>query len=213
LLTQLGRLTQLKEMGTIERRQRQKEEVYDSILTAAWKLVMEEGWQGLSIRKIAEAIEYSIPVIYDHFENKEAILNEFTRQGFSLLNRDLTLAGGDTKDPVDYLRSVTFAYWNFAFENQEFYQLMYGMGMPGCETVNEMKELRELTETLRNTILQLYKGRTISEKESFTKMKSFWSMLHGLVSIQMMAREKEIPDLNDPVLNESVNNFLAGIRQ
>ncbi|HTE28510.1 TetR/AcrR family transcriptional regulator [Flavitalea sp.] len=212
LLTQLGRLTQLKEMGTIERKQRQKEEVYDSILTAAWKLVKEEGWQGLSIRKIAEAIEYSIPVIYDHFENKEAILSEFTRQGFSLLNKDLILAGKKITDPVDHLRSVTFAYWNFAFENQEFYQLMYGMGMPGCETVNEMKELRELIETLRNTILHLYEGRVISENESLTKMKSFWSMLHGLVSIQMMAREKEIPDLNDPVLNESVNNFLAGIK-
>jgi len=199
-------------MGTIERKQRQKEEVYDSILVAAWKLVKEDGWQGLSIRKIAEAIEYSIPVIYDHFENKEAILSEFTRQGFSLLNKDLIQAGRKTTDPVDHLRSVTFAYWNFAFENQEFYQLMYGMGMPGCEKVNEMKELRELTETLRNSIMHLYKGSAISENESFTKMKSFWSMLHGLVSIQMMARDKEIPDLNDPVLNESVNNFLAGIK-
>jgi AcrR family transcriptional regulator len=211
LLTQLGSLTQLKEMGTIERKLRQKEEVYESILTAAWKLVKAEGWQGLSIRKIAEAIEYSIPVIYDHFENKEAILNEFTRQGFSLLNKDLIRAGKKMTDPVDHLRSVTFAYWRFAFENQEFYQLMYGMGMPGCEKVNEMKELRELTETLRNTILHLYKNRSISENDSFTKMKSFWSMLHGLVSIQMLARQNEIPDVDDPVLNESVNNFLAGI--
>lgn len=199
-------------MGTLERKQRQKEEVYDSILSAAWKLVKEDGWQGLSIRKIAEAIEYSIPVIYDHFENKEAILKEFTRQGFRLLNDELVLARGQAKDPVDHLRSVTFAYWNFAFENQEYYQLMYGMGMPGCETVNEMKELRELTETLKDTVVNLYGDKDISEADSFIKMKSFWSMLHGLVSIQMMAQEKEVPDIFDPVLNESVNNFLAGIK-
>jgi AcrR family transcriptional regulator len=199
-------------MGTLERKQRQKEEVYDSILKAAWNLVMEEGWQGMSIRKIAEAIEYSIPVIYDHFENKEAILKEFTRQGFGLLNQDLIRAAKKETNPVDHLKSVTFAYWNFAFENQQFYQLMYGMGMPGCETVNEMQEVRALTETLRNTIVCLHKDKAINEADSFVKMKSFWSMLHGLVSIHMMAQEKEIPDLNDPVLNESVNNFLAGFK-
>jgi hypothetical protein len=54
--------------------------------------------------------------------------------------------------------------------------------------------------------------RTISEEESFVKMKSFWSMLHGLVSIKMLAQDKEKPDMKDPVLNESVNNFLSGIK-
>ncbi|MHA4845918.1 TetR/AcrR family transcriptional regulator [Flavitalea antarctica] len=199
-------------MGTIERRQRQKEEVYDSILKAAWKLVLESGWQGLSIRKIADAIEYSIPVVYDHFENKEAILNEFTRQGFRILNTNLEDAGRRETQPLEHLKAVTLAYWTFAFENQEYYQLMYGMGMPGCETVNQMGEVKAFTETLRNSMLIVNEGRTISEAESFVKMKSFWSMLHGLVSIKMLAQDKEMPDLNDPVLNESVNNFLSGIK-
>lgn len=54
-------------MGIAERKIRQKEEVRSSILRAAWKLVVQDGWQALSIRKIADAIEYSVPVIYDHF--------------------------------------------------------------------------------------------------------------------------------------------------
>jgi AcrR family transcriptional regulator len=76
-------------MGIAERKIRQKEEVRSSILKAAWRLVETEGWQALSIRKIADAIEYSAPVIYDHFENKEAILLEFTRRGFQQLNEQL----------------------------------------------------------------------------------------------------------------------------
>ncbi|HEY0768921.1 MAG TPA: TetR/AcrR family transcriptional regulator, partial [Sphingobacteriaceae bacterium] len=72
-------------MGIAERRLRQKEEVRSAILSSAWKMVKEEGWQSLSIRKIADAIEYSIPVIYNHFENKEAILLEFTKEGFQKL--------------------------------------------------------------------------------------------------------------------------------
>ena len=50
-------------MGIKERRLREKEEVRSTILTAGWRLVKEEGWESLSIRKIADAIEYSIPVI------------------------------------------------------------------------------------------------------------------------------------------------------
>ena len=79
-------------MGIAERKLRQKEEVRASILRAASKLVEKEGWQALSIRKIADAIEYSVPVIYDHFENKEALLLEFTKRGFQRLNEELAKA-------------------------------------------------------------------------------------------------------------------------
>lgn len=48
-----------------------------------------EGWQSLSIRKIADAIEYSIPVIYDHFENKEAILHEMGKDGSGYCQKKL----------------------------------------------------------------------------------------------------------------------------
>ena len=79
-------------MGIAERKQRQKGEVKASILQAAWQLVEKEGWQSLSIRKIADAIEYSAPVIYDHFANKEAIMLEFTKRGFQQLNEQLIRA-------------------------------------------------------------------------------------------------------------------------
>lgn len=69
-------------MGVHERRQREKESVRANILQAAFNLAKTEGWTSLSMRKIADAIEYSAPVVYDHFENKEAIL-------FEILFRDL----------------------------------------------------------------------------------------------------------------------------
>jgi AcrR family transcriptional regulator len=68
-------------MGIAERRTRQKEEVKANILATAWQIVKEDGWEAVSIRKIADAIEYSVPVICDHFENK-TILWEFAKQGF-----------------------------------------------------------------------------------------------------------------------------------
>ena len=93
-------------MGIAERKIRQKEEVRSSIVQAAWQIVTEEGWQALSIRKIADAIEYSVPVIYDHFQNKEAILLEFTKRGFRLLNEDLEKAKVQFSTPDRQLEAI-----------------------------------------------------------------------------------------------------------
>src|ERR1700748_3055614 len=106
-------------MGIIDRKQRQKEEVRSSILETAWGLVVTEGWQSFSIRKIADAIEYSVPVIYSHFENKDAILLEFNRKGFQLLADSLAAAKKGQVDPAEQIRAMAHAYWDFAFANKE----------------------------------------------------------------------------------------------
>ncbi|MGN6492672.1 MAG: TetR/AcrR family transcriptional regulator, partial [Agriterribacter sp.] len=121
-------------MGIAERRIRQKDEVRNSILETAWQIVREEGWQALSVRKIADAIEYSVPVIYDHFENKDCILLEFGKQGFALLIKKLQAAKKKSDDPCQQLKDIAEAYWNFAFRNKEYYQLMFGLGIACCET-------------------------------------------------------------------------------
>ena len=125
-------------MGIAERKIRQKEEVRASILNAAWELVEKEGWQALSIRKIADAIEYSVPVIYDHFQNKEAILFEFTKKGFQCLGDNLLKARDRYETPEQQLQAMAYAYCDFALHNKEYYQLMYGLGMPSCETVRQI---------------------------------------------------------------------------
>src|SRR5438045_2951354 len=113
-------------MGITDRKLRQKEEVRASILETAWEMVVTEGWQSFSIRKIADAIEYSVPVIYSHFENKDAILLEFNKKGFQLLTEALKDAKTELQDPAEQLRVMGRAYWNFAFNNKEYYQLMFG---------------------------------------------------------------------------------------
>src|SRR5580704_8700764 len=100
-------------MGITDRKQRQKEEVRTSILDTAWEMVIAEGWQSFSIRKVADAIEYSVPVIYSHFENKDAILLEFNRKGFELLAETLAAAKVPAGTPADQLRAMGRAYWNF----------------------------------------------------------------------------------------------------
>ena len=119
-------------MGITDRKQRQKDEVRASILDTAWQMVVTEGWPSFSIRKIADAIEYSVPVIYSHFENKDAILLEFNRKGFQLLTEALATAKAGQTEPANQIRAMGRAYWAFAFQNKEYYQLMFGLWIPGC---------------------------------------------------------------------------------
>jgi len=203
-------------MGILERKERQKKEVRDSILQAAWQLVNEEGWQSLSIRKIADAIEYSVPVVYDHFENKEAILFEFTKQGFRLLGDKLTEAKEKHTVPSLQLEAIAYAYWDFAFENKEYYQVMFGLGMPGCEQIKKMPEIMNFTEIIKTTIERINDAVHGKPINSFLKLNSFWSMLHGLVSINLMtppAEHKEIPleQMNKMILSDYITGFLKGL--
>jgi AcrR family transcriptional regulator len=197
-------------MGIAERKERQRKEVRESILEAAWRLVNEEGWQSLSIRKIADAIEYSVPVVYDHFENKEAILFEFNKLGFKLLGEKIKEAKDKNPSAAAQLDAMAFAYWDFAFKNQEYYQVMFGLGMPGCEQIKKMPEILEFTETIKATIEQIAIERNNKEANSFLKLNSFWSMLHGLVSINLMTSESK-EDFNKMILKDFVSVFIKGL--
>src|SRR5258705_11236970 len=115
-------------MGISERRLRQKDEVRSSILSTAWQMVKEDGWESVSIRKIADAIEYSVPVIYDHFENKEAILMEFAKDGFRMLSKKIQAAKEKYDDPAEQLKQEAMAYGSLPLRIKENNSLLMGLG-------------------------------------------------------------------------------------
>ena len=199
-------------MGVAERRQRQKDEVRNSILTAAWEQVLAEGWASLSIRKIADAIEYSVPVIYSHFDNKDAILLEFTRQGFERLIDQIQQQALCDKAPQERLEGIADAYWRFAFENREYYQLMFGLGIPTCETANQITEMRQFSEVIHLTNQQLLASGPSIAADPHLKFRTFWSILHGLVSIQMIDGQSSATDtFSLMILHDAVSGFIKSL--
>jgi AcrR family transcriptional regulator len=197
-------------MGVKERRERQKEEVRSNILATAWQMVKEEGWQSLSIRKIADAIEYSVPVIYDHFENKEAILQEFAKEGFRLLAKRIQQAKEKHGEPEDQLKAVADAYWNFAFKNREHYQLMYGLGMPGCEIEKCFPERAGFRDSVLEPIRAMLSRGENPDANPCLKYYTFWSILHGLISIKSMSTGVS-EEVNKLVLEDAVAGFIKNL--
>lgn len=204
-------------MGITERRQRQKEEVRNGILQAARNMVQEEGWQALSIRKIADAIEYSVPVIYDHFENKDAIMEEFVREGFGMLYKKIEEAKALHAEPAGQLQAMAQAYWSFAMDNKEYYQLMFGLGMPACETIKAIPELVNFSSLIINTINDAI-GDSKVEADSYLKYRTFWSMLHGLISINMTKNVSKVDEHNGiemdrRILEDAISGFIKALRE
>jgi AcrR family transcriptional regulator len=200
-------------MSITERRLRQKEEVRRLIIETAWNIVLNDGWQSLSIRKLADAIEYSVPVIYDHFVNKEAIQVEFTKRGFQLLNTALKKAKERHSNPVEQINAIALAYLDFETENKEYYQLMFGVGIPRCEIVDKVPEIHSFTEIILEPLRVLIKKSKSKDIDPELKLQTFWSMLLGLVAMENVVKIGDVASLKSAIVQDFMRAFIMGINE
>jgi AcrR family transcriptional regulator len=199
-------------MGIAERRYRQKEEIRCLILQTAWKQVREEGVQALSIRKIADAIEYSVPVIYSHFESKEALLKEFVEKGYCLLTAQLEEAKAARADAPAQLEAMAEAYWDFASQNREYYQLMFGLGIPNCEMARSIPEIGAFGKLVQSVIREAIALGRHPGADVFLKYQSYWSILHGIISIRLHGpRDLGHGDLDRMILKDTIAGFIYAL--
>jgi AcrR family transcriptional regulator len=114
-------------MTHIERRVHEKEKMRQGILDAAKAIAAKEGWQAVTIRKIADEIQYTPPIVYEYFENKEALFRELVYSGFDLLGETIERAKREEPDPRKLLRNLSLIEWDFAFSHAELFQLMFSL--------------------------------------------------------------------------------------
>lgn len=199
-------------MGSKERILRLKEETRTSILDAALNIAQIEGWQALSMRKIADQIEYTAPIIYEYFPNKEGILMELTRRGYQILTRKIREARDKFEKPKDKMEAMWIAYWDFAFEHQEFYRLMYGVDML-CATVScSIAEADELYTIMAKVIETLFEQQQVAESDVCMKYHTYWSIIHGLISINLIHLNGKITEaLNQRILKDAIKGITLSI--
>src|SRR5262245_620413 len=116
-------------MGTAERRDRERQEMQTLILDAARELFATEGYEAVTMRKIAEKIEYSPTAIYFHFKDKLALLRELCDRDFAAFAAVLQRTAG-VQDPVERLRRLGYAYVDFALEHPNHYRFLFMTAHP-----------------------------------------------------------------------------------
>lgn len=197
-------------MGSKERIQRLKEETRLNILDAALEIVKEDGWQSLSMRKIADKIEYTAPIIYEYFANKEGILLELTRKGYIILLQELKAGKSKHTLPEDQLEGMWLAYWNFAFKYKELYQLMYGVDMNCCEVMKAFPEAEGTTNIICDAIKALMTADPVNDDLVCRKYFTFWSVVHGLISINFVRKGTD-NETNQHILRDALKGIIKYI--
>ena len=175
-------------MGIKERRERQRQQLRGGILSAAREIASTEGWGAVTIRKIAERVEYSPPVIYEYFDSKEELLLELVRMGYAGQLQAVEKAKDAFDDPEDALLEMTRAWCRFAFDSPDLYQVMYGLGgvsFPVAELRKEGERIAAATAEVLEAVLLKY-GK--EAEDVWERVTLAWGTLHGLVALAMAGR-------------------------
>jgi AcrR family transcriptional regulator len=115
-------------MGTRERQERERSKVRQAILDAARDLFVKQGFEHVSIRKIAERIEYSPAAIYSYFPSKDEIFFALAEEGFRLLSGgflDTPEILPEGTDPMTKIREICLHFYEFSVQYPEHFALMF----------------------------------------------------------------------------------------
>ena len=181
----------------------------------------DSGWENISLRSLAKALNVSQTAPYRHFETKEELLAEVAAMGFMRLSDSL-------KKTSKFLDSG-LAYCEFALKYQNTYDLMFGTALGSFSVYPKLQLEAEIAfETLRSDLKNHFinLGHTnISEEIIQEKCISVWAFQHGIVGILRknaiaedlgvakehgaMSAISSLSNNFDDYLSKSINNLLT----
>ena len=185
-------------MGIQDRRIREKEALRQSILDAATQLFVDEGYENVSIRRIADKIEYAPSTIYLYFKDKTELLNTICAEMFDTLTANLQAIHSEAESWPDKLRRGLRLYIEFGLEHPNHYMITFcipAVGRNGYDAnqlgqTNEagLRCFEELVRVIRDgTVAGAFKAGDIH-----VLSETVWLFIHGITS--MLIQSKYIPN-------------------
>jgi len=198
-------------MGITERREREKAEMRQRILDAARDLFASEGYEKVTMRRLAEAIEYSPTTIYHHFEDKDDVVEALCVEDFGRLFAALS-DDALPADPIERIRQLGRAYCRFGLEHPNHYRFMFMTearekhphepDLPGERSFGLL--LDAVTEAIRH-------GR-FRQGDPVATAQVLWASLHGAVAL-LITKQPEAFPLAPPaadLVEQTIENGLRG---
>jgi len=178
-------------MGTKERRARKKSETRDKILDAARELFVTEGYEGVSMRRLAEKIEYSPTAIYVYFADKSQLFHELCREDFAHLQEVMT-SSAMPSDPIARLRQIGRNYMEFGVRYPNHYRFIFMTPHPPHEPDEEDREIMGDPEMDAYAFLKLAVQQAIDAGHFRAELsdadlisQTVWAGVHGVISLHI----------------------------
>ncbi len=182
-------------MGIKERKERDRENMQALILETALELFTTEGFESMTLRRIAERIEYSAATIYLYFKDKDDIFFALLRQGFDML-LDRQNAVQSIVDPRERLHAHGRAYVDFALEQPQLYEIMFVIHGPlkAMERDGDFASAGQSYELLRRNVFECMDAGAFQGENTEVVSFTLWSLVHGIGSLAISGRLKMIPE-------------------
>lgn len=160
------------------------------ILDTAKKLLVEDGYQNLSMRKIANAIGYSATSIYLYFENKDDLVHALIDEGMEALYDGLSEAARKTEDAILNLRALCETYISFGITNPEYYEIMFQLHAERMARypVEKYRRARRNIDCFGRAVEQGVQQGVFRQVPNWVAANHIWSSLHGMVSLLLARR-------------------------
>jgi AcrR family transcriptional regulator len=183
-------------VGVKERKLRQKKFLRQEILDAASELFVKEGFENVSMRRIAEKIEYSPTTIYLYFTDKAELLEQVCQETFARLSVRLAHILEQSGDPVERLKRGLLAYIHFGLENPHHYRATFMMPIP--EGFDRKKYSMpdspgmQAFDFLRRCVYDCIVAGKFRSSDPEIISQTLWTGVHGITSL-LITHDKGFP--------------------
>ncbi|CAN5476798.1 TetR/AcrR family transcriptional regulator [soil metagenome] len=202
-------------MAKSGRKQREREMVRQEILDAAREMFVTDGYENVSIRKIADRIDISTFLIYTHFQDKSELLHAVCDSIFEGLSVSILDSWRTAADPLELLRNGLAAYIQFALEDPHFYEAVFitpiekynGISKPDFDKTMGKRAF----ELLLASVNDCMEAGLIRKGDVFLTGHTLWAAIHGTASL--LITHKGFPGLDRKTLIPSViDTMIEGLK-
>ena len=203
-------------MGIAERRAREKDQLRHKILEAAVDLFIKNGFESVTMRGIADRIEYSASTIYLYFKNKTEIVVAICSETFETLIERLDEIENRGLAPLDQFTAGLRCYIAFGLEHPHQYQLVFNNATPeGCDKLEEPNQLgMQALENLGRCIAKCQAAGIFHPTDPISDAIAVWMQLHGATSVLINDHGKyNFPwPSQEALIDRTVDLIVRGLR-
>lgn len=196
-------------MGIAERRTRHRASLRQEILDAARTLFIEEGYERVSMRKVAERIEYSPTTIYLHFKDKAELFQAVCEETFAQLTRKLEAIAKKDGDPLEKVREGLRTYARFALKHKEHYTVAFLLPRNPVYPFED-STAEQAFQILRDAVTGCVQAKCFRPVEIEPTAQALWAATHGVVALLIAKHGFPFIDANR-LIDTTIDTMLQGL--
>ena len=194
------------------RRESERSQLQAQILDAAAALFVAEGYEGVSMRQVAERIGYSATTIYRYYDSKDHLLFAIVHEGFRRFGEALWKAAKKTKDPLSKLKAVCAAYVKFGLKNPVYYRLMFMQRSDFLfHSRDDKAPMIASFGLLQNLVAEGMAKGILERGDPETTSTVIWAVGHGITALALADPKRFTPRRLRQSMEVSMQMILHGL--